>query len=98
MRLVRAVTEEHRKVVGSPQYETVVRVDDFAPVRFGTRQSTLDRTGKHSTKVAYGGWAKSLYDQVWFDSGTERSVAEILDAAEEIAFWVRLHAGDLRIL
>ena len=97
-RLVRAVTEEHRKFVGQPDYRTVVRIDEFAPVRFASRQSTTDRTGKPSTKLAYQGWEKSMYDQVWFDSGTERALAEILDAAEEISFWVRLHTNDLKIL
>ena len=96
--LVREVTDEHRKFVGKPSYEEVVRIDDFAPVRFATRDSTTDRTGKFARSLAYKGWKKSLYEQVWFDSSTERTLALILDDADEIAFWVRLHTGDLKIL
>ncbi len=92
------MTDEHRKVVGKPSYEEVVRVDEFAPVRFPTREPTTDRTGKFSKSLAYEGWKKSMYDQVWFDSGTERILALVLDEADEIAFWVRLHTGDLKIL
>jgi len=96
--LVRSVTDEHRKFVGKPSYKTVVRVDEFAPVRFATRESTTDRTGKFAKSFAYTGWKKSMYEQVWFDSSTERALAQILDDAEEIAFWVRLQTGDLKIL
>lgn len=97
-RLVRAVTEEHRRFVGKPQYKEVIRVDEFAPVRFGKPESTTDRTGKFSKSLGYEGWKKSMYEQVWFDSSTERSLALILDDAEEIAAWLRLHTGDLKIL
>ncbi len=92
------MTDEHRKFVGKPQYETVLRIDEFAPVRFATRESTTDRTGKFARSFAYEGWKKSMYEQVWFDSSTEQALAQILDDSREIAFWVRLHTGDLRIL
>jgi type III restriction enzyme len=39
-----------------------------------------------------------MYVQDWFDSGPERDVANILDDAEEIAYWIRLQTGDLPIL
>ncbi len=39
-----------------------------------------------------------MYVQDWFDSSTERDVANILDDAEEIAYWIRLQTGDLPIL
>lgn len=38
-----------------------------------------DHHGEFNRRVAYGGWARSLYDEVTFDSGTERAAAVILD-------------------
>src|SRR5262249_54100324 len=44
------------------------------------------------------GWSKkSIYDEVWFDSSTERSLANLLDDADEIEAWVRLLVKDLEI-
>ncbi len=34
----------------------------------------------------------------WFDSEPERAVANMIDADEEIACWVRLHIKELPIL
>ena len=39
-----------------------------------------------------------MYPQAWFDSGTELEAANIMDAAPEIAFWVRLERNDCPIL
>ena len=49
-------------------------------------------------KSAHTGYAKSLYDEDWFDSGLEKQVAVILDDAPEITLWARLQRGDLRIV
>ncbi|HYZ79071.1 MAG TPA: hypothetical protein VE596_17025 [Gaiellaceae bacterium] len=35
---------------------------------------------------------------MWFDSSTERALAQTLDDSDEIRFWVRLNTGDLPIL
>lgn len=96
-RLVRAVNEEHRQFVGKPQYETLVKTEEFAPTRLSTRDPTSDRTGKFARLHAYTGWKKSMYEHVWFDSSTERALALILDDATEVELWVRLHTGDLKI-
>ncbi len=48
--------------------------------------------------IGYDGYAKSLYAQDWFDSSTERDLANVLEDAPEIALWVRLQIGDLPIL
>ena len=61
-------------------------------------EASADRTGKWRRGVGYTGYAKSLYDQDWFDSGTEKAVAVILDDADEIDLWCRLQTGDLRIV
>jgi type III restriction enzyme len=48
--------------------------------------------------VGYEGYKKSLYAQDWFDSSTERDLANILDDEPAITLWVRLQIGDLPIL
>jgi type III restriction enzyme len=58
----------------------------------------MDRTGTFKKGFGYEGWAKSYYEQVWFDSAPERDTALILDDADEINHWVRLHIGDLPIV
>lgn len=57
------------------------------------RKLTISERGK----LGYEGWKKSLYPQVWFDSDTERRTALILDTAEDVEWWVRLHGDDLVI-
>jgi type III restriction enzyme len=96
--LVRAVTTEHRRFVGKPQYEQVIERIDFVPVRVARAHATKDRTGTFSRSMGYEGWSKSMYLQVWFDSSTERTLAQTLDDSDEIRFWVRLNTGDLPIL
>ena len=39
-----------------------------------------------------------LFSAEWFDSRTERTAANVLDGADEITCWVRLHTGELPIL
>jgi type III restriction enzyme len=96
--LVRAVTAEHRKVVGKPDYEEVVELEAFARTRVARTARTEDRTGPFSRAIGYEGWKRSLYHQAWFDSSTERKLALILDDANEIHYWARLERNDLPIL
>ena len=97
-RLVRAVTQEHRRFLANPEYDTVVSVDEYGPQRTARAETSSDRTGTWRRGVGYLGFEKSLYDQDWFDSGTEKSVAVILDDADEVDVWVRLQRGDLKIV
>ena len=97
-RLVREVTSEHRRFLAKPEYEHVLAIDDFGPARTAAAELSGDRTGKWRRGVGYTGFGKSLYDHDRFDSGTEKSVAVILDDADEIDVWVRLQHGDLRIV
>lgn len=57
-----------------------------------------DRFTKFVRANAYEGWQKSMYSVVWFDSGTERDLANVVDSAPEVDWWVRLHINDLPIL
>jgi type III restriction enzyme len=96
-RLIQLIGDEQRRFAPKPRYDKVVELREFAPSRSGRPETSLDRTGAFK-KVGYEGWAKSYYEQAWFDSTPERDTALILDDADEISCWVRLHVGDLPIV
>jgi type III restriction enzyme len=97
-RLVRAVTAQHKRFLANPEYTKVVTVAPYGPSRIARAETSADRSGPWKRGIGYTGWAKSLYDQDWFDSGLEKLLAVILDDAAEIEVWVRLQRGDLRIV
>jgi len=97
-RLVRAVTAEHRRFLANPEYTKVVSIEPFAPARIARAETSDDRSGTWKRGVGYTGFAKSLYEQDWFDSGLEKQLAVILDDASEIEVWARLQRADLRIV
>ena len=96
--LIRLVNEEQRRFARAPEYKEVVELIDFGPTRQGRPNTSEDRTGAFKRGTGYQGYKKSLYAQDWFDSSPERTVANVLDHAEEIEFWVRLQRKDLPIL
>ena len=96
--LIAAITDEQRKFDPKPSYEEVVEINEFRPARLAKPERSSDLLGSFKRSVAYEGFAKSLYSQDWFDSSTERAVANIIDAAGEVDYWVRLQRGDLPIL
>lgn len=91
------LNSEQRRFTAKPQYDEVVELFSLAPVRFSKRETETDRMGKHKRGAAYE-YTKSLYAQDWFDSGTERDVANLLDNGNDIVWWMRLQIGDLPIL
>ena len=91
------ITKEQRQCASKPSYEEVIDIVTLAPIRIARPTTTEDRLGKYQRGVGYE-YAKSMYVQDWFDSSTERDVANILDDAQEIAYWLRLQRGDLPIL
>lgn len=97
--LIRAISEQMRAVVKIKAVtHDVISAKDFEPRERTKRANpTQDRLGKF-VKSPYEGWNKNLYEQAWFDSSPERDMANILDDAEEIELWVRLHRDDLPIL
>ena len=97
-RLIGLVTDEQRKSASQPNFTYVTELVHFNKTRLGRPVTSSDRFGAFSRGVGYEGWVRSMYSQVWFDSGTERDVAVILDDADEVSSWVRLHVGDLPIL
>lgn len=96
--LIRLLEEEQRRFLRKPKVEEKVVLRDFGPTRLGRPKTTKDRrVAKFAKQVGYEGWHKSLYEQVWFDSGTERLLANLLDDADEITVWAKLEIGDLEI-
>src|SRR6185312_6876681 len=75
---IAVLTTTQRAFTTKPEYEDVLEIVSLAPVRFSGREIEPNRMGKHQRGAAYE-YAKSLYAQDWFDSGTERDVANMLD-------------------
>lgn len=96
--LIQRVTEEHRKFASKPSYGEVVEITNFAPTRLGRPETSSDRFSTFKKGVGYEGYTHSLYAQDWFDSSTERDVANILEDDDAINVWVRLQIKDLPIL
>ncbi len=96
--LVQLVTEEQRKVTAKPSYDEVVELTGFAKPRIGRAETSQDRFGPFAKGVGYEGYQTSIYAQDWFDSSTERDVANLLEDEEDVVLWVRLQIGDLPIL
>lgn len=97
-RLVRLVAEEQREYMADPSYHEVVELKEFAPTRATDRPISGDRHGGFERSAAYDGWKRSLFPVEWFDSRTERTVANAVDDDSSVACWVRLHVGELPIL
>jgi type III restriction enzyme len=97
-RLVTLVASEQRNYMGKPSYDEVVDIREFNPVRATDKPVSKDRHGKFVRANAYEGWKRSMFSVVWFDSGTERDLANIVDDDSTVAWWIRLHINDLPIL
>jgi len=96
--LVKLVAEEQRRFMPKPSIGEIVKLEDFNPVRTTDKEVTDDRFGSFKKVLAYGGWKRSLFPVEWFDSAPERAVANMVDADEGVALWVRLHIKELPIL
>jgi type III restriction enzyme len=96
--LTRLIAQEKKRVQPAPSFERVVTLHDFGGERAGRPQVTFDRTGPYKARVGYEGWARSMYEQEWFDSSTEREMANLLDSTDAVAYWARLQNNDLPIL
>lgn len=96
--LIQLVTEEQRKFGTRPSYGEVVDLIAFVPLRIGCPETSNDRFSVFERGVGYEGYRKSLYVQDWFDSSTERDVANVLEDEDAVTLWVRLQTGDLPIL
>jgi type III restriction enzyme len=97
-RLVELITQAQREHVKAPDVTERIEPMLFNPVRAGRPETSKNRRGEFKRGVGYLGWKGSLYTQVWFDSSTERDVANIVDDADEVSFWARLIARrDLQI-
>lgn len=94
---IQLVGTEQRRFAAQPRYDQVLELHPFAPVRHGRPVTSTDRYGVFKKGVGYLGWQRSMYEQVWFDSATERQMANLVDDTSGIDVWVRLHLRDLEI-
>jgi type III restriction enzyme len=98
VRLGDLITAEQRKLKPTLSFDTEVDFEAFNPIRtLGVRTISTDRYAGFSKDVAYEGWAKSLLALDWFDSSTERLLAQVLDLSPAVVWWARLQRGDLTI-
>jgi type III restriction enzyme len=97
-RLVREVTEQHRRYTAKPSYDEVVEIVALDAGRTTARAPSADRKGRFTKNEPYEGWTRSVYPVEWFDSSTERHIANIADDSEQVICWTRLHRDDLAIL
>jgi type III restriction enzyme len=97
-RLVQTVNDEARRFATKPTFNEVVQVAPLTPARTNTRPVSRNRHGAFKKAEAYTRWSKSVYDVEWFDSSTERELANVLDADAQVDAWLRLHTGDLTIV
>jgi type III restriction enzyme len=95
---IQILNTEHRQFVRHPQYEHVTELRAFGPLRSGRPVTSTDRTGAFKKGIGYEGWTdRAMYEEAWFDSSTERDLANLLDDTDGIEFWVRLHVRDIEI-
>ncbi len=97
-RLVALVESEQRRFMAKPSYHEVVELKPFDPVRATDKETSADRHSAYSRSSAYEGWQRSMFGIVWFDSSTERTVANMVDDDASVAWWARLHIDDIPIL
>lgn len=97
-RLVRLVTDQHRRHLSAPHFEHVVELTAITDVRESKRKVSLDPHGGFQKAMAYNSRKKSLYGIDWFDSKPERDVANIVDDSPDVLCWVRLLTGDMSVL
>jgi type III restriction enzyme len=94
---IQLIGAEQRRFAAAPRYDEVLNLRPFAPLRHGRSMTSADRYGAFRKGVGYTGWHRSLYEQVWFDSATEREMANLIDDTGGIDVWARLHLRDLEI-
>ena len=94
--IVAKIKDTQRKFVPKPNFSGDVKLEVFAKVREGRVAVYGDRFGPFARGAGYSGFAKSTYEQEWFDSGSaERDLANLIDDAPEVEVWLRLQRGDL---
>lgn len=97
-RLVRQVETEQRRFMAKPSYHEVVEISEYEPTRATDKTISAARHGAFSKAAAYEGWQRSVFSVAWFDSSTERTVANMVDEDDSVAWWDRLHTNDIPIL
>lgn len=97
-RLIELIQAEQRKRLSVPTWDWAVDTTALGKVRSSTRAVEPDTTGPFVKGGVYGPWKRGLYEFAWFDSKPERSVANIVDGANTVSSWARLHRNDLPLV
>lgn len=97
-RLGQIVMEEYRKEARRPTWDQKVDTISFGPERVNTRPVNPDPRALPVRGQTFDNWQRGLYALAWFDSGTERDFALLVDNAKKVDTWVRLHKGDIPIV
>jgi type III restriction enzyme len=97
-RLISLIGDQAKTHAVKPSVQEVVESTPFAYMRKGRAETTDDRFSPFKKGRGYEGYTKSMYEQDWFDSSTERAFANIVDQADEVARWVRLQTSELPIV
>ena len=79
----------------SPEtFDEIVEPVDFRPTRTNSRPVNPNRFGPFARSESYSGWAKSFMPVEWFDSSTERDLANLLDGSDAVELWARIQRGE----
>lgn len=96
--LIELVAQKMAETAQPAQMSESVQLTEFHKLRTGRPRTSRDLQGEFKIGTGYQGFAKSLYAEDWFDSRPERDLANLLDRADDVQFWLRLQRGDLTIL
>lgn len=96
-RVIALIRDQYQRQKAKPSFDSDVVLTSPFDTRIGKGDTSENLKGPFKRGQAYTGWKKSMYDQDWFDSSTERDVANLLDGDKQIVKWVRLQRGDIPI-
>ncbi len=96
--IVKRIREAQKDHLPRPRFDGPVELVRFDRVREARPTVLTDRFGPFVRGVGFTGFRKSVYPHDWFDSKTaELDLANLIDDAPEVAVWLRLQRGDLRL-
>jgi type III restriction enzyme len=79
-------------------FEDDVVVAPLDKVREARKSKVAEHAdGSFNRSTAFNGWAKCLYSHAWFDTSTEFTAANAIDAGRDVVVWARLHINDIPI-
>ena len=92
------IVKEQRKYRTKPRMDEVVEIRAFNPVRVGKEKTSKDHTGGFTKSVGYEDGRGRCTHRCGSTRQRSGELARIVDEADGVDLWVRLHTGDLPIL